>query len=253
MGFSAIAAATVASAAIGASSASSAASSQKNAANAAADEQTRQMQQDQANFSPYLTSGAAANNALTTQLGLSNGGTGDFSPNSLLSGPSMTEAQLQTTPGYQFNLNTGLNAVQNSASARGLGTSGNALAGAATYATGLADNTYQNQYNNAVTNQTNQFNRLMGLTQLGQNSAAGVGAQGVQSASNIAGSTIAGGNAAAAGAIGVGSSLGNGLTTAAFLNSNNNGLYGNTSAPINWNTATGSTADTGASSSVLWN
>lgn len=67
---------------------------------------------------------------------------------------NMTQANLEATPGYQFNLSQGLKAVQNSASARGLGISGAAQKGAARFASGLADSTYQNQLNNYM----NQFN-----------------------------------------------------------------------------------------------
>jgi hypothetical protein len=62
----------------------------------------------------------------------------------LQNGP--TQAQLEATPGYQFTLQQGLESTQNSAAARGLGNSGAALKGAATYATGLANQTYQNQF-----------------------------------------------------------------------------------------------------------
>src|ERR1700744_6586099 len=53
----------------------------------------------------------------------------------------MSEAQLQQTPGYQFNLQQGLKGVQNSAAARGLAGSGAALKVAATDALCLADST----------------------------------------------------------------------------------------------------------------
>jgi hypothetical protein len=59
---------------------------------------------------------------------------------------NMTQAELEATPGYQFTRNQGLKAVQNSAAARGLGSSGMAQRGAAEYATGLADQTWQNVY-----------------------------------------------------------------------------------------------------------
>lgn len=60
--------------------------------------------------------------------------------------PRMTQAELEQTPGYQFARSQGLQSVQNSAAARGLGVSGAAMKGAATFATGLADNTYQAQF-----------------------------------------------------------------------------------------------------------
>ena len=68
---------------------------------------------------------------------------------------NLSEAQLEQTPGYQFTLQQGLESTQNSAAARGLGVSGAALKGAATYATGLADNTYQNQFTDEL-NANNQ-------------------------------------------------------------------------------------------------
>jgi len=72
--------------------------------------------------------------------------------------PPMTQAQLEATPGYQFNLSQGLKAAQSAAAAKGLGVSGAALKGASTYATGLADSTYQNQFNNAQQIYTDLFN-----------------------------------------------------------------------------------------------
>ena len=58
-----------------------------------------------------------------------------------------TEAQLQATPGYQFALDQGLKATQNGFAAKGLASSGPAMAGAGAFATGLADQTYGNQFN----------------------------------------------------------------------------------------------------------
>jgi hypothetical protein len=102
----------------------------------------------------------------------------------------MTQAQLEQTPGYQFDLAQGLKATQSSAAARGLGVSGAALKGAGTYATGLANKTYLDQFNvgqqrfqdylNLNTGQqgniTNQFNRLNTIAGLGENAIVGTGA-----------------------------------------------------------------------------
>jgi hypothetical protein len=59
----------------------------------------------------------------------------------------MTQAQLEQTPGYQFTRDQGLKMTQSAAAARGLGVSGASLKGAATYATGLANTTYKDQFN----------------------------------------------------------------------------------------------------------
>jgi hypothetical protein len=147
-----------------------------------------------------------------------------------LSPINMSESSLQQTPGYQFNLQQGLESVQNSAAARGLGVSGAAEKGAATYATGLADSTYQNQFNNALTNQNNQFNRLLGLTQLGQTSAAGLSSIGLATGQGQAQSEEAVGQASAAGTLGAANALSNAVPNY-LANSALANLYGNSSQP----------------------
>jgi hypothetical protein len=132
----------------------------------------------------------------------------------------MTEAQLQQTPGYQFQLGQGLAATQNSAAARGLGVSGSALKGAATFATGLADSNYQNQFNNAQSqyadyiglnsgqqgNATNLYNRLSGTATIGANASQGASTNATSSENAAGNSLTAAGSATAAGASGVGTS-----------------------------------------------
>lgn len=120
---------------------------------------------------------------------------------------TMDQATLEGTPGYQFTRTQGLKAVQNSAAARGLGVSGAAQKGAATFATGLADQTYQNQFNLENTNRTNAYNRLLELTKVGGNAAAQTGNAGTAAAGVAAGAQIGAGNAQAAGANAIGSSV----------------------------------------------
>lgn len=168
-----------------------------------------------ANEAPYMQLGNKAASSLGTLTGT---GTSNPLSSPLLQAPTsnLSEAALQNTPGYQFNLTQGLKATQNAAAARGLGTSGAALKGAATYATGLADQTYQNQFNNAVTNQTNQYNRLTGLANSGQSAAANQGSIGTQTGSNIASNITGAGNAQAGGYLGGANAIGNGVNN--YLN-----------------------------------
>jgi hypothetical protein len=130
-------------------------------------------------------------------------------------------ATIAQTPGYQFNLYQGLKSTQNAASARGLGVSGAALKGAAGYATGLADSTYQSQFNNLITNQNNLFDRqnkvfgnILNMGQLGANAAAGLATNATQTGSNIGSNMIGAGNASAAGTIGQANAISGGLTGA---------------------------------------
>lgn len=166
--------------------ANKAADTQQANAQHVADIQQQQYQQTRSDLSPYRDIGAQA----ATNLG------GRLSD--LTSPIVMDQATLEATPGYQFNLTQGQKAVTNSAAARGLGTSGAALKGAATFATGLADNTYQNQFNNANTNQTNAYNRLKGLVDTGASAAAQTGVLGEKAAYNSGTALTGGANAEAA-------------------------------------------------------
>lgn len=122
---------------------------------------------------------------------------------------SFDPSQLEQTPGYQFTLNQGLKSLANQNAAKGLGLSGAQQKGALEYATGLADNTYGQQYQRALqsyaTNYglaSDQYNRLAGLAGMGQSSAAGVGNAGMQTGSMIGNLMTQGANAQASGLVG---------------------------------------------------
>lgn len=212
-----VATAIVGSAVIGAAttaySANKAASAQEQATNTSANLQKGIFDKTQANLAPYIQEGGVATNQLNAKLP------------ELTSPITMDQQTLEKTPGYQFNLTQGLKATQNSAAARGLGISGAALKGASTFATGLADSTYQNQFNNANTNQTNAYNRLKGLIDTGESAAAGQGAVGATTGANIGGAVVGGGNAAAAGYNATGAAV-NGLASNIGGYAAYKGLYG---------------------------
>lgn len=176
--------------------ASSAAEAQQNAAAQSSATQRQMYEQTRRDLTPYNQAGQQGMNMLMGRMG-------EFTSPII-----MDQAALERTPGYQFNLSQGLKAVQNSAAARGLGVSGAAMKGAAQYATGLADSTYQNQFNNAVTNQTNAYNRLMGVSTLGQSAAAQTGAMGTQTAANIGNNIVGAGNATAGSYMAMGNAVG---------------------------------------------
>jgi hypothetical protein len=168
------------------------------AAKDAAGQQAQMYQQTRSDLSPYNTMGQ---NALQDAYALAKTGPYGGGPNYLdmayqhLPG-QMTQAELEATPGYQWNLAQGLKSTQSAAAARGLGVSGAALKGAATFATGLADSTYQNQFANAQQrfadyvnlnvgqqgNLKNEFDRYNALATLGENAAAQTGAVGQKTA-----------------------------------------------------------------------
>jgi hypothetical protein len=202
---SGVATAIVGGAVIGGVATTMAANKQAKSADHAADLQTQQWQTTQDNLKPYMDLGS------------------DYIPNlkNALSNPILTQQftaptadQAAQTPGYQFTLGQGLKSVQNSAAARGLGTSGAALKGASGYATGLADSTYNDVYNRALqTFQTNyssaanNVNRLQSVVSNGQNAAATNGSLGAASAGNIGNTLMSGANAQASGIVGASNSL----------------------------------------------
>jgi hypothetical protein len=202
------------SAAIGAGAsiyaANTAADAQTAAANNAINAQMAQYNRMRNDLSPYMTAGSDALAQLQAQLP------------GLTAPITMDEATLQNTPGYQFNLAQGLRANQNALTATGLGRSGAAVKAADRFATGLADSTYQNQFNNAQTNRQTTYNMLSGLINTGQNAAAGVGSAGIQTGQGVAGNMIGAGNAQAGAATATGNAIGNAansFSSYALLNS----------------------------------
>lgn len=197
--------------------ASQAASAQGKAGRLAMIEQEKKYQQARKDFDPYM------------QLGQQGAATLGANLDELIAPIKMDQATLESTPGYQFNRRQGLKAVQNSAAARGLGVSGAALKGAAEFATGLADNTYQQQFANENTNRTNAYNRLMGVTQIGTGATTALTGAGTTTGQGIASSQVGIGNAQAAGYNAMGQAVGNFANNvggwAAYK-----GLYGNKNA-----------------------
>lgn len=206
-------------------------------------------------LAPYTSLGSNAAGQLNNALGNLTQGYGQT-----FNAP--TAAQAAATPGEQFQMQQGLNALQNSAAARGgllsSGTAKNLLG----YSQGLASTTYQNAFQNALQgfntnentyyqNQANAYNRLSGATQLGQNAAesqnstqAGLtnslansitGNQQVANQDLLGGAqaqaaaTIGGTNALTSGLAGAGSALGQGISLQGILGAQNASNSGNTS------------------------
>lgn len=162
-------------------SANKAATAQTNAANKASETQQQMFGITQKNLSPFVQGGADATAAMTRLL---------------TPGGGVNMAELEKLPGYQFDLTQGEKAVQNSASARGLGISGAAEKGAATYATGLADKYFGENYN-----------RLLGTAQLGEGAAAGVGNAATATGGQIGSNIIGAGNAQAGASVATGNAV----------------------------------------------
>lgn len=175
---------------------SAAARAQTNAGNQANDRLNAQYAQTRSDLMPYQQAGQQGLNDLQSRMGE-------------LSSPfNMSQSALEATPGYQFNLSQGEKSVNNALGARGLLNSGAVMKGASSFATGLANSTYMDQFNMDQMNKQNGYNKLMGMSQLGENAAAQTGAFGAQAAGQVSNNLIGIGNAQAAGAMGVANGIG---------------------------------------------
>lgn len=123
-----------------------------------------------------------------------------------------TQAQLEATPGYQFDLAQGLRGVESSAAAQGRGISGAALKGAANYATGLANNTLTTQQQIFQQNLGNVLNPLMSVAGMGEGAATGLGQIGQNTSQAIGNTLVGGANAQAAGTVGSANAISNSLS-----------------------------------------
>lgn len=152
-------------------------------------------------MSPYTGAGSQSIGLLMKYLtgGAGAAGVGGGGP-SLISTFAPTMAQLEKTPGYQWQLAQGTKAAQNAAAARGLGSSGNAIQGGVDYATGLASTTFQQQLQNYMAQNQQAYNMLYGPSALGQTAAG-----------NVANAAMQGAQLTANALSGAGSSLGQGI------------------------------------------
>lgn len=196
-----------------------------------------QYQQGMANEQPFLQGGAEGMSSLEYLLGLQNSATGaggggagqslsipgvsgtvnvpgvkglSASPNTNLGtfGSLMqsypggqfqapTAAAAAASPGEQFALQQGENAIQSGAAANGSLLTGGTLNAEQQYGQGLASTNYNNVYNQTLqgyntnynvwsNNQANQFNRLAALSGMGQTAAQQLNSLGSTTASQVA-------------------------------------------------------------------
>lgn len=233
--------ATIAGAGIQASAAESAAQTQASAEDQASQLEYQASQNalgfsenefntQQQNEAPFLAAGQGAVTNLSSLLApggaLSQQWTGQFQ--------APTDVTMQNDPAYQFDLQQGQQALDRSAAATGVATSGGAAKALEQYTQSDAANAYQQVYNNQLQQyqqsynqfqqgQTNTFNRLASLAGVGQTATQQLGQEGTAEAQNvtsnelgtaaqIGSNTAAAGNAIASGYVGVGNAINSGLS-----------------------------------------
>lgn len=184
-------------------------------ANKASQIEQQQFDTTTANLTPFVQGGTNAFNALNTALGLTAPGGGPGTG-------QINTAGFTGSPGYNFQLQGGTNAVLNNASALGGVNSGNTLKALSSYGTGLAN---QDWYNYLAS--------LGGVANTGENAAAMTGQIGANTAATIGSNTIGAGNVMAGGV----NSLSNNAALFALLASNPNNMFG---TPTNQGNGAGS-------------
>jgi hypothetical protein len=185
---------------LGSNASNSAANTQANAANQASQTQLQMFNTLQQNLNPYKQAGLPA----LQQLSQGTAPGGQFNS-------TFTPDQYTQSPGYQWQLQQGMNAMNNQANAAGMGLSSANLQSLGSYVTGAAQQDYHNAYNQWLSNRQSNMGNIMGLAGMGQNAAAGIGAGAMQTGNSIASNQIGAGNALAAGQIGSANAWSGGL------------------------------------------
>jgi hypothetical protein len=154
--------------------------------------------QQQQMWAPYSQAGGAGLNMLMA--GIGDGTNGDLTRR-------FSNADFVKDPGYDFRMQEGTKAVEGGAAARGGLLSGAAAKALTRYSQGFASNEYNNAYNRYSNDQGNRYNRLMGLTGIGQNATNNMGVATSRYGDQMVGLNSAAGNAESAGIIGQGNAL----------------------------------------------
>lgn len=174
---------------------------QADAATNAANLQQQQFEQTQKNQQPFIQAGQGAVGTISNDLQNNTG--------------FATPFNFQADPGYQFNLQQGQQAINNSSAAKGGVLNGGTLKALSQYTSGLADTTYNSAYNRYLAGSQNSYNQLAGLAQIGEGATANTGALGANAATNEGQDLIGAANAQAGGAVGATNAVNSGITTLA--------------------------------------
>lgn len=123
----------------------------------------------------------------------------------------------QLSPSYGFQLQQGQQGTLNTDAANSGALSGAAQKDLMSFNQGLASNSFNNAFNMYQTQQGNIYQRLAGLTQLGQAAAANTGQQGTALTGQIGQAITNAGTAQAAGQVGVANAYSGALNSASYL------------------------------------
>lgn len=185
--------ASLGAAAIGSSAAKSAASKQADAASNSLALSRQMFDQTQQNFSPYLNVGKGATYSLGSLYGIGQDGS---------TGNKQDFSQFTNSPDYAFAQQQGQLGLDRYENAKGLALSGGALKDVAQFNQGLATQQYGNY-----------FNRLLSLSQIGQNAASGAAGSAANFSGQMSNSIQGQGQAQASGIVGSANAITGGINS----------------------------------------
>ena len=216
--------------------AAASAAAQREAADKSIAAQREMFDIGRADLAPYRQGGTTAQNQLLQLLGIGGDqnaqGYGQYAQD-------FTMPEFTGDPGYQFRLKSGMEALNRSAAARGMGQSGANIKGALEYGQNFGSNEYEKAYNRALgtyqINRANQLDPLFKLYTGGQSAAAGSATQAgnlgqnlgttySNLGANLGQAAVAGGNAQASGYINQANAMTNALNQGASSYMQNNYL-----------------------------
>lgn len=216
-------AAVLGSAAIGALGSFGAASTQAGGQTQAANTQAQMFNRINQQEQPFIQGGVSALNQIQAGFGPGGQFTRQFTPQDFLA---------NLDPGYQFQLQTGGQAIRN-ADTPGVGAlSGPALKDLMSFNQGLAGTAYQNAFNRFQTQNTNIFNRLNAIAGLGQSAASQTATSGTALGTGIAQAQAGAAGSQAGGIVGATNAIAGSAIPLAYLMSGQNQSQYNQGAPM---------------------
>jgi hypothetical protein len=193
---------------ISANASENAANTEANAARNATGVQLGIYNDEKANAAPWLQSGQAALGTLNADM------------------PSLTTPfsmqDFQQSPGYQFQLSQGEQAMQRSAAASGILNSVGTEQGLNNYAQGSANTDYQQALQNYMGQNQQTYNMLSGMSGQGLSAASLTNTAAQNAGNNVSSNIIGAANASAAGQVGTANAITGGISSLAngYMNKN---------------------------------
>lgn len=172
------------------------------------------------NEAPFLQAGQGATSQLSYLLGTS--GTPGNAPNGntsaggfgSLNAPFTADMMKQYSPAYQFQMQQGQQGVLNQSAGSQGALSGAALKDLTSFNQNYANTAFNNAFTQYQTQQSNTFNRLAGIAQMGQGAASNQATGGSNYASGIGQSATNIGTAQAGGVMGGANAIAGGINAA---------------------------------------